>query len=53
MPDFLPVRVQDLLHGGKPEVRAREVIAGFMKSIARRAGCGAPCLLRIGGRLKK
>ena len=45
MPDFLPVRLQDLLHGGQPEVRTREVTAGSMKSIARRAGQGAPCLL--------
>lgn len=41
MPDFLPVRMQDLLHRGKPEVRARKVIT--LKRNMQGAPAGAPC----------
>ena len=51
VPDFLPVRLQDLLHRGKPEVRARKVIALQMKSCKARLS-GAPCSLYIGGNNK-
>jgi hypothetical protein len=38
---FLPVRMQDLLHRGKPEVRARKVIT--LKRNMQGAPAGAPC----------
>ena len=41
VPDFLPVRMQDLLHRGKPEVRARKVIT--LKRNMQGAPAGAPC----------
>ena len=41
VPDFLPVRMQDFLHRGKPEVRARKVIT--LKRNMQGAPAGAPC----------